>query len=174
MWGIDIDNNDRRFASSPTANNYQLADGRRIWVIGVDVHRHWPSLCRVAGLPELIDDERFATPLGRKNNAGELISMLDNAFMTMDIGAIEAAADHEPDFFWAPINSLDDLLADPQFLASGALVEVPDEPGSAATTTMVATPVDYSRTIVQPRTLAPGLGQHSDEIRDELKQRKGT
>ena len=66
MWGIDIGNNDRRFASSPTANNYQLGDGRRIWVIGVDVRRHWPSLCRVAGLPELIDDTRFATPLDRK------------------------------------------------------------------------------------------------------------
>jgi crotonobetainyl-CoA:carnitine CoA-transferase CaiB-like acyl-CoA transferase len=124
-------------------------------------------------LPELIDDERFATPRGRQANAGELISMFDAAFATMDMAAIERAADEEPDFFWAPINSLDDLLVDPQFLASGALVEVPDEPGSVTTTTMVATPVDYSRTVVQPRMLAPELGQHSDEIRDELQQRDG-
>ena len=173
MWGTDIGNNDRRFAPSPTANNYQLADNRRIWVIGVDVHRHWPSLCRVAGLPELIDDERFATPRVRQANAGKLISMFDAAFATMDMAAVERAGDGEPDFFWAPINSLDDLLVDPQFLASGALVEVPDEPGSVTTTTMVATPVDYSRTVVQPRMLAPELGQHSDEIRDELRQRDG-
>lgn len=174
MWGIDIGNNDRRFASSPTANNYQLADGRRIWVIGVDVHRHWPSLCRVAGLPQLIDDERFATPLGRKDNAGELIALLDEAFARMDMSAVQAAAASEPDFFWAPINSLDDLLADPQFLASGALVDVPDSPGSSVTTSMVATPVDYSRTHVQPRALAPELGEHSDEIRAELADRKRT
>jgi len=171
MWGTDIGNNDRRFASSPTANNYQLADGRRIWVIGVDVNRHWPSLCRVAGLPALIDDARFATPLDRKDNAGELIAILDTAFAGMDMAAIEAAGAEEPDFFWAPINSLDDLLVDPQFLASGVLVEVPDGPGSTSTTSMVATPVDYSRTPVQPRSLAPELGQHGDEIRAELDQR---
>ena len=170
MWGTDIGNNDRRFASNPTANNYQLGDDRRIWVIGVDLHRHWPPLCRVAGLPELVDDERFATPRDRHHNAAELISMLDAAFATMDMAAVEAAGNDEPDFFWAPINSLDDLLADPQFRASGALVDVPDERGSTATTTMVATPVDYSRTVVQPRALAPELGQHSDEIRDELKR----
>ena len=82
--------------------------------------------------------------------------------------AVEAAAADEPDFFWSPINTLDDLLADPQFVASGALVDVPDEPGSPATTTMVATPVDYSRTGVAPRSLAPGLGQHTAEILEEL------
>ena len=89
----------------------------------------------------------------------------------MDMTAIETAVAEEPDFFWAPINSLDDLLADPQFLASGALVDVPDAPGSTTTTSMVATPVDYSRTVVQPRALAPELGQHSDEIRAELAKR---
>jgi len=172
MWGIDIGNNDRRVASSPTANNYALADGRRIWVIGVDVYRHWPSLCRVAGLPDIIDEKRFATPRDRAENARELIALLDAAFADMDMSDIEAAAAQEPDFFWAPINSLDDLLADPQFVASGALVDVPDAPGASTTTTMVATPVDYSRTSAQPRSVAPTLGQHSDEIRAEIKNRK--
>ena len=33
---------------------------------------------------------------------------------------------------------------------------------------MVATPVDYSRTVVQPRSLAPELGQHTEEVLAEL------
>ena len=169
MWGADIGGNDRRVAASPAANNYQLGDGRRIWVIGVDVNRHWPPLCRVAGLDALIDDDRFDEAIKRKENAAELIPLIDAAFAQMDMAALEAAAATEPDFFWAPINSLDDLLADPQFEASGVLVEVPDGADTAATTTMVATPVDYSRTTVQPRSLAPELGQHTDEILAELR-----
>ncbi len=131
MWGTDIAKNGRAFASSPTANNYLLADGRRIWVIGVDVRRHWAPLCRAVGLAQLIEDERFATPRDRSANAEALIALLDAAFAAMDMAAIEAASSAEPDFFWAPVNSLDDLLADPQFAPSGALVEVPDSPGSS-------------------------------------------
>ena len=40
------------------------------------------------------------------------------------------AFDAEPDVFWAPVNSVDDLLEDQQFSSSGALVEVPDEQGA--------------------------------------------
>lgn len=69
MWGIDIGSNDRRVASSPTANNYLLGDGNRIWVIGIESDRHWSPLCRVLGLSELIDDERYATALGRRERS---------------------------------------------------------------------------------------------------------
>lgn len=168
MWGTDIGKNDRSQAASPTANNYLLADGRRIWAVGIDAERHWPPLCRAVGLDRLIDDPRFDDALKRRDNAAELIALLDVAFASMDFAAVEAVSVEEPDFFWAPVNSLDDLLADPQFAASGALVDVPDERGSSSTTTMLATPVDFSRTKVQPRSVAPGIGEHSDEIRTEL------
>ena len=170
MWGADIGNNDRTVASSPTANNYELGDGRRIWVVGIDVRRHWPPMCRATGLDHLIDDERFDEPSKRAANASELIPLFDEAFAKMDFAAIEAATEREPDFFWAPINTLDDLLADPQFEASGAVVAVPDAPGATTTTAMVATPVDYSRTVVRPRSVAPGLGEHTEEVLAELDQ----
>lgn len=168
MWGSDIGKNDRSKAPSPALNNYQLGDGRRIWVVGVDVDRHWPSICRIAGAADLIDDPRFESASLRAQNASELISLLDAGFARLDMAQLQAAAVEEPEFFWAPVNSLDDLLADPQFVASGALVEVPDAPGAATTTTMVATPVDFSRTPVKPRSIAPTLGQHTDEILAEL------
>lgn len=169
MWGSDIGNNDRRSASSPTANNYRLGDGRGIWVVGIHPERHWPPLCRVAGRLDLIDDERFNSPEKRAENAVELIGLLDAAFASMTFAEVEAAAADETDFFWVPINSLDDLLADPQFAASGVLVDVPDGQGSS--TPMVATPVDYSRTRVEPRSLAPTIGEHTDEILAELLER---
>ena len=56
-------------------------------------------------------------------------------------------------------------MADPQFHAAGGLVEVPDGP---TTTTMVATPVDFHGTPCAPRSTAPRLGQHTDEVLAEL------
>jgi crotonobetainyl-CoA:carnitine CoA-transferase CaiB-like acyl-CoA transferase len=166
MWGTDIGNNDRRTASSPTANNYRLGDDRWIWVIGVDPERHWAPLCRLLGLDALIEDERYATPADRRINAEALIATIDAEFAKLAFDELVARAEHEPDFFWCPINTLDDLLADPQLAGSGGLIEVPD--GFGGTSTMVATPVDFSRTVVAPRSHAPELGEHSAEILAEL------
>jgi crotonobetainyl-CoA:carnitine CoA-transferase CaiB-like acyl-CoA transferase len=63
--------------------------------------------------------------------------------------------------WWAPVQTVDELLTDEQFLASGGLVEVPDGPGTA---TMVASPVDFAGTPWEPRSMPPGLGEHTDEI----------
>ena len=166
MWGTDIGSNDRRTAINPTANNYRLGDGRWIWVIGVDLHRHWPPLCRVLGLDALIDDERYATPTDRRINAEGLIAAIDAEFAKFTFDELVARSADEPELFWCPINTLDELLADPQLLGSGGLVEVPD--GLGGTSTMVATPVDFSRTVVAPRSHAPDLGQHTAEILAEL------
>lgn len=166
MWGIDIGGNDRAIAASPAANNYQLGDGERIWVIGVDPDRHWPPMCRVTGLGDLIDDPQFATAALRRDNARDLIARFDSAFAGFTIDQLRAASVDEPDFFWAPINSLDALLTDPQFQPSGVLIDVPD--GQGSTTTMVATPADFSRTPTSATAAAPTLGQHTAEVLAEL------
>jgi len=129
MWGTDIGNNDRRFASSPTANNYQLADGRRIWVIGVDVNRHWPSLCRVAGLPALIDDARFATPLDRRDNAGKLIAILDTAFAGMDMAESKLRAPRNPTSSGRRSTASTICLSTPSFLRPESWSRFPTPPG---------------------------------------------
>lgn len=71
----------------------------------------------------------------------------------------------EEDFFWAPVNTPDDLLADPQFGPSGAMVEVPDGAGG---TNMIASPCDFRGSPWAPRSLAPELGAHTEEILADL------
>ena len=75
----------------------------------------------------------------------------------------------EPDFFWSPVNSLEDVVADEQFHAAGGIVDVPDGESSVA---MVATPADFDGTPWAPRSAAPELGQHTDEILAELDARR--
>ncbi len=74
----------------------------------------------------------------------------------------------EPDFFWSPINSIEDVVADEQFHAARGLVYVPD--GDAGVP-MVASPVDFHGTPAEARSVAPPLGAHTEEILTELRAR---
>lgn len=161
MWGATLEIGERTSMRNPAMNNYTAGCGRRFWIVGLEGERHWPPLARAVGHPEWLDDERFAQPRERAANASELISMLDGIFATQTLDEWTEVFATEPDFFWAPINSPDDLLADPAFHGSGALIDVPDDVSS---TTMVATPVDFHGTPWAARSTAPTIGQHTREV----------
>ncbi|TFV56493.1 CoA transferase [Mycobacterium sp. PS03-16] len=159
----------RESMGNPCMNNYTAGDGRRFWVVGLQGDRHWPPLCRVVGRPEWLTDDRFATARARSENATVLIAELDALFATAPLDAWAERFSAEPDFFWSPVNTLDDVLADPQFHEAGGLVDVPDGDGAVP---MVASPADFHGTPWRPRGPAPALGQHTDEIKKELAQRR--
>jgi len=94
-----------------------------------------------------------------------LIGLLDEAFATKTLREWEAVFDSDPDFFWAPVQSVDELLVDPQFHAAGGLVDVPSDEG---TWTMLATPADFEDHRAGPRFRAPELGEHTHEVLTEL------
>jgi len=161
MWGRSIAVGMRETMGNPAVNNYTAGDGRRFWIVGLEGARHWPPLARVVGRPEWLDDPRFATPRARFENARELIAELDAIFATKPLDEWEKVFATEPDFFWSPVNTIDDLLADEQFHAAGALVHVPDDEG---TVPMLATPADFHGTPCAPRFRAPRLGEHTHEV----------
>lgn len=161
LWGLSMGVGSREAMRNPAINNYSAGDGRRFWIVGLEGERHWPPLARAVGHPEWLDDERFATPAARAQNARELIALLDEVFATASLDEWAERFAAEPDFFWAPINDPDDIIADPQLRSAGGLVDVPDGP---TTTTMIATPADFSETAWAPRSIAPALGEHTDEL----------
>jgi crotonobetainyl-CoA:carnitine CoA-transferase CaiB-like acyl-CoA transferase len=63
------------------------------------------------------------------------------------------------------VQTIDELIGDPQFAAGGGLVEVPDEAGAL---TMLATPADFRERPAGPRFRAPRLGEHTLEVLGEL------
>lgn len=166
-WGRAAPLSHRSTVANPMANNYRSADGRWFWLVGVISDRHWPPLTRAIGRPELADDERFRSEKARFKNAAELIELLDSVFAQRPFDDWAAAFDAEPDIFWAPVNSIDDVMEDPQLRPSGALVEVPEADGSG-TRTMLSTPADFSRTPWSPRRVAPEIGEHTLEVLREL------
>lgn len=157
---------DRTTAPNPVWNNYRSADGRWFWLIGVEADRHWPQLVRIVSRPKWVSDERYATRIGRAKHAREIIAALDDIFATRTLDQWSATFATEPNFFWSPVNTVEDMLADQQFHASGALVDVPAINGT--TVRMVASPGDFHGTPVTIRSGAPTPGQHTDEIIGEL------
>jgi crotonobetainyl-CoA:carnitine CoA-transferase CaiB-like acyl-CoA transferase len=170
MWGRPIAVGRRQTMGNPSVNNYAAGDGRRFWIVGLEGDRHWPPLARVTGHPEwLEDDHAWSTARGRAQDAEALIATLDEIFVSRSLDEWAEVFATEPDFFWSPLNTLDDLMADPQFHAAGALVDVPD---GASSTLMLASPVDFHGTPGGPRSVAPKLGEHTDDVRAELAERR--
>ena len=169
MTGQPIAVGQRETMGNPCMNNYAAGDGRRFWIVGLELDRHWPPLCRAVGKPEWLDDPRFADARARAVNAVELIAELDQIFATKPLDEWAEIFASEPDFFWSPVNSVEDVIADEQFHAAGGIVDVPEEAGGVP---MVATPADFHGTPWAPRSTAPRLGEHTHEVLAELKARR--
>ena len=165
LWGAELTVGTRETLGHPTATYYTAADGRMFWLVGMEPERHWAPLCRAVGRTEWLDDERFATVADRRRRVADLIDMLDEIFAAEPFDHWAARFDAEPELFWAPINSVPDLITDPQSASAGLWVEVPDGYG---TTTMVNTPVDFHGTPSGPRWIAPEPGEHTDDVLADL------
>jgi crotonobetainyl-CoA:carnitine CoA-transferase CaiB-like acyl-CoA transferase len=165
MTGHSIAIGQRETRGNPCMNNYAAGDGRRFWIVGLQGTRHWPSLCRAVGRPDWLTDPRFDSAHARAANATELVGELDEIFATKPLEEWAKVFAAEPEFFWSPINSIEDVVADEQFHAAGGIVYVPH--GDAGVP-MVATPADFHGTPCAPRCAAPRLGEHTDEVLAEL------
>ena len=160
-FGVNVGVGNRKTMGNPCINNYCDRDGKWFWIVGLEGERHWPPLARAVGHPEWIDHPRFSTLQGRAQHAAELIGELDKIFATRSREDWGKIFDAEHDLWWAPVQSVDEVLADPQVHAAGGFVDVPD---GETTTKLPATPVDFGGTPWAPRSMAPANGQHTDEI----------
>jgi crotonobetainyl-CoA:carnitine CoA-transferase CaiB-like acyl-CoA transferase len=165
LWGLTLRVGARTSIVNPSTNNYTAGDGRRFWIVGLEADRHWPPLAHAVGHPEWLEDERFATAKARAAHAPELTAELDAIFATKPLAEWADLFAVTGEIFWSPLNTVEELLADPQLRPSGALVEVPD---GSAQTTMVATPADFSSTPWEARFVAPELGEHTRGVLAEL------
>ena len=163
--GVEIAAAQRSTMGNPAINCYRDCEGRWFWIVGLEADRHWPPLCRSVGHPEWTEDPRFADAAGRAAHAGEIIAELDRVFATRSRTEWGERFDAERDLWWAPVQTAQEALADPQVSAAGGIVEVPDGP---TTSRLPATPVDFAGTPGEQRWMAPEHGQHGEEILREL------
>lgn len=155
----------RERSKTPLMNSYRTGDDRILWLICLEADRHWPQVVAALDRPDLADDVRFAAPAGRLANYKELVSVFDEIFATRSLAEWAERLD-EHDVWWAPVQTLADVIADPQ--AQPGFVAMTPHDGEAPFRA-VNTPVDFDGHAVRPGTV-PGLGEHTAEVLDEVRR----
>ena len=162
--GVPIPTYDRFHAVNPIIDCYKSGDGRWFWLLLLQADRHWGDLCSAIGRKDLITDERFVNIETRRLNAPALVEELDRVFASRTMVEWAEAFDANT-VWWAPVNSVNEVVDDAMVKAAGAFVDVPGPDGPLP---MVATPADFSGTPWAPRGLPPELGQHTEEVLLEM------
>ena len=129
--------------------------------IGVGSDKLWRTFCPLLGLDALTDDPRYVTNAARNANRPSLVAALQDAFLTRTYEEWEAVL-LPAGVPMGAVNTLDAVVAHPQVVARGALVESTHP--VAGTIRMTGPPVRLSETPGSVRSPAPLLGEHTDEI----------
>ncbi|MEE8045455.1 MAG: CoA transferase [Dehalococcoidia bacterium] len=141
--------------------NFQTSDG---WISVFCAKEHfWQRLAELIDMPELASDERFATFASRFDNREELISILSNRLLQKTSAEwLALFRGHVPS---GSVNTIEQALADEQVLARDIIVDVDHPTYGAIKQVASSIKTDGSNQAVTP---APKLGEHTDELLDEL------
>jgi len=157
----------RRYGSAhPTIAPYQAfgtADGYVMVAVGND--GLWRRFAPAVGLGELLDDDRFRTNPQRVGHRDTLIPLIEKAMSARSsddwVRRLEEAGVPV-----GPIQTVDEVMHDPQVLARGMVCELKHP--TAGTLRTIGCPVRLTATPPAVRTVPPLLGQHTDDVLAEL------
>jgi crotonobetainyl-CoA:carnitine CoA-transferase CaiB-like acyl-CoA transferase len=164
-FGKLASNRPRNLPINPLATFYKSSDGRWFVHNPRGGHQDWPTFAGVAGRPDLVEDPRFATGKARRENSPLLVAEFDKAFAAMSFDEIAERLD-AADMVWSPVQTPAQVAADPQVMASGALVQVEDSEGG--TYLSPASPARFPGADATVRPRSPTLGEHTREVLGEL------
>jgi crotonobetainyl-CoA:carnitine CoA-transferase CaiB-like acyl-CoA transferase len=157
--------------SHPSIVPYQAfptADGDMILAVGND--SQFASFCRVAGQLQWAEDARFATNAARVVNRSILVPLLRQTTVHKTTEAWIALLE-EANVPCGPINTLEQVFADPHVVAKGLRIEVPHP--ITGTAPGVASPLRLSKTPVRYRNSAPALGADTAQVLQQHKVNQG-
>lgn len=151
----------RERAPNPIWNVYQAGDGKWLLLVMPTPDPYWPRFCQAVARPDMAADARYATIEGRREHCREIVAVLDKAFATASRVEWGKRLDAH-DLIWAPVQSLEDVIDDPQIRANGFFTPV--EHPSFGKYEAISTPVKFGRSEVGVRGPAPPTGQHTEEV----------
>lgn len=139
---------------------YRTRDGYVL--VGAGNQKLWEKFCKeVVCQPEWVDDPKLGSASERIRHADDLETLIEGVLMQREthhwLNAMEKAG-----IPGGPINSYDQALHDPHFLARDMVVEVAHPKAGSMKT--IGIPAKMSETPGQIRFPAPTLGQHTKEI----------
>lgn len=144
---------------------FPVADGHVVIATGND--RQWRDTCAILDLEDLAFDPRFVHNAGRVAARAELIPLLEaktRHFRRDDLLAkLEAA--HVPA---GPINTVEQVFADPQVKARGLRLELAEPAAAAGSVPSIRNPIRLSDTPLVLDRASPRLGADTDAVLADL------
>lgn len=147
-------------APNPLVGTYRTKDGRYVQLMMLQLDKFYAEAMRVIGLPELVDDPRFADPDSRYENRVALIALLDEAFAKRTLAqwrttlAVLTGA-------WGIVQTPAELCEDPAVTANGYVAHT--ETVNGVPFSLPTNPVQFNERSVTPPG-APEHGQHTEEV----------
>jgi len=149
-------------------NVYECADGTFIALSG-SMQSMAMKILDTIGRPELKDDPRFATNDARVKNRDALDRII-GAFILRMTQAEALDLFEQKGVTAGPVHSMADLMSHPYVVEREVLVDLPDgDMGSFPMHNIVARMSGTPGVFKRP---APALGEHNDEIREEIAARR--
>ena len=150
----------------PNVVPYQTFQTSDSWIIvAVGNDSQFRNFVKVGNREALADDARFASNPARIEHRAALIPLLAEMVKEKTkaqwISLLEDAG-----VPCGPINNLQEVFENEQVIARGIEMRVPHP--TAGTMNLVASPMRLSKTPVEVRMPPPLLGQHTDEVLQEL------
>jgi len=157
--GLNIKRAGYRREGAYPLNAYPCKDGY-VFVYGT-VTFFWPRIAAWMGMPELLDDPRFATPVERREHQSDF----DAIFLPWIMEQTQQEAFHSGQAHRlpvTPVNTMDKVIEDAQFKARKSFTEIEHPVTGKAVYPNI--PFKLPETPSQPQQPAPMLGQYNSEI----------
>lgn len=132
--------------------------------IAAPTNNHWRALCEIIGRDDLGLDDRYKNVVVRIQHRDEVISLLSDWTREHTKKEIVGALGGKVPV--GPVNSVEDIVADPHTTARAMLAEV-EQPGMDRPVLVPNSPIKLTRTPAGVRRRAPLLGEHTDEVLQE-------
>ncbi len=144
---------------------FRASDGLMVLAVGNDAQ--FTRFCEFAECPDLAADERYTTNARRVKNRDGLTPVLADIIASKSIAHwVEGLVGVNVPC--SPINTIDQVFADPQVVARKMKINMPHPHLSGETMDLIASPLRLSRSPVSYRQAPPQLGEHTAEVLEEL------
>ena len=144
---------------------FKTADGDIVIAAAND--EQFKRLCEFAGVPELAEDGDYRTNDSRVRNRDVLIEKL-NAVVAKHPSKHWLEGLEKINVSCGPINNLEQVFNDPQVKSRGMELEMPHPATGKNPVRLIASPIRMSAAEIEYRHAPPTLGQHTEEILNEL------
>ena len=163
LCGANFLENTGRGTKGALAEKYKCKDGRWFILVMLNEEREWPLLLRCIKREDVNDDKRFNTREGRAKNSLELMTILDEEFLSKDWGQLKELFEKSGVTFGS-ISEPYDHINDQQIADNEFFTKFTDKEDLLTVDSPIFMKNEKKR---KPQT-APEIGEHTRQILEEL------